>query len=72
MGSGLLHSADKAGYACDLLQCTATRLAKKIPNGQSQLEYFVNREVVAWIKARDGGIGPQASCEIQTRYVYQK
>lgn len=33
---------------------------------------FLNKEVVAWIKSKDGGIGPKKSCEIKTRYVYRK
>ena len=31
-----------------------------------------HEQMIAWIKSRDGGIGPQASCEIKTRYVYKK
>jgi len=40
--------------------------------GNRRFNIFVNREAVAWIKSRDGGIGPQSSCEIKTRYVYRK
>ena len=40
--------------------------------GNRRLNIFLRREMIAWIKSRDGGIGPQASCEIKTRYVYRK
>lgn len=41
-------------------------------SGNRRSNIFVNREVLAWIKSRDGGIGPQSSREINVRYVYRK
>lgn len=40
-------------------------------SGNRRFNIFLNDEVVAWIKSKDGGIGPKKSCEIKTRYVYR-
>ena len=44
----------------------------KFGSGRRRFNIFLNREIVAWIKSRDGGIGEQKSCEIKTRYVWKK
>ena len=41
-------------------------------SGNRRANIFVNNEIVVWIRARDGGIGPKASREIKTRFVYKK
>lgn len=41
-------------------------------SGNRRANIFVNKEIVAWIRARDGGIGPKVSREIKTRFVYKK
>ncbi len=44
----------------------------KFKSGNRRANIFCNSTVVAWIKSKDGGLGPKATVAVTAKYVYNK